>query len=264
MKRHLYVWHRRLGVLTCAVVFSWSLSGFFHPLMSWIKPGPAKMFLKPGPIPQEGIDLSPGEALRRNRLGTFRDLNIIRFEGRTWYQVRIADAGPFIYLDARDGSSLENGEARYATWLARQYLQDFSSPVSEVREVREFDTEYKLINRLLPVHRVQFQRGDGMRAFVDTSTGLLGTLIDNTRGRLMWVFSNFHNWNWLGFNEKVRIAGLMTFALLTVAVAISGLLVYAFFWKSLKPATDGAITHRTNLRMYHRRMGIAVSVTLLM
>ena len=46
-------------------------------------------------------------------------------------------------------------------------------PVKEVEQVRDFDQEYNVVNKLLPVDRVQFGRPDHMSAIGDTSSDLL-------------------------------------------------------------------------------------------
>ncbi|MDX2034288.1 MAG: PepSY-associated TM helix domain-containing protein [Blastocatellia bacterium] len=264
MKRYFYLWHRYLGIAACAVVFVWSVSGFLHPLMSWTQPRPAKMMLPPTPLKAERLGIAPAEALTRNGLQRIRDFNVVSFDGQSYYQVKTADEAPLVYLNTRDGGLLANGDERYAIWLARQYLQEFDAPVMGVALVRDFDHEYKIINKLLPVYRVQFGRADGMRAYVDTSTGLLGTLNNNFKGRLLWLFSNLHNWDWLSFSDTARIAALVTFTIATMAMAISGLLVYGFFWRSFKPVTEKTRTTRNWLKQYHRRLGVTVSATMLL
>lgn len=264
MKRYFYLWHRYLGIAACAVVFVWSISGFLHPLMSWTQPRPAKMMLPPAPVKAEVVGVAPAQALAQNGLQNIRDFNLVSFDGQSFYQVKTANDAPLVYLNTRDGAMLPNGDERYAIWLAQQYLQEFNAPVTGVAIVRDFDHEYKIINKLLPVYRVQFARADGMRAYVDTSTGLLGTLDNNFKGRLLWLFSNLHNWDWLSFSDKARIAVLVLFALVTMAMAISGLLVYGFFWKSFKPLSANNRNTRNWLKQYHRRLGVTVSLTMLL
>lgn len=264
MKRNFYIWHRYLGIVACAVVFVWSLSGFLHPLMSWTQPRPAKMMLPPVPLKAEAVSITPAQALAQNNLASIRDFNVVSYGGQSYYQIKTVDDAPLVYLNTRDGSLLPNGDERYAIWLAQQYLQEFKAPVTGVELVRDFDHEYKIINKLLPVYRVQFARADGMRAYVDTSTGLLGTLDNNFKGRLLWLFSNLHNWDWLNFSDKARIGVLVLFALVTMIMAISGLLVYGFFWKSFKPLSANNHNTRNWLKQYHRRLGVTVSLTMLL
>lgn len=264
MKRNFYLWHRYLGIATCAVVFVWSISGFLHPLMSWTQPRPAKMMLPPAPLKAESLGVTPAEALQKNNLTQLKDFNIVSFNNQSYYQVNTHEDAPLTYLSTRDGALLENGDDQYAVWLARQYLQEFNAPVTNVAAVRDFDHEYKIINKLLPVYRVQFARGDGMRAYVDTSTGLLGTLDNHFKARLLWLFSNLHNWDWLSFSDTARISVLVLFSLIAIAMAISGLLVYGFFWKTFKPLNEHTRNTRNLLKKYHRRIGVTVSITMLL
>ena len=264
LKKSFYVWHRYLGIVTCAVVFLWSVSGFLHPLMSWLQPRPRLMRIVTPALKADGLRVAPQEAFARHDLTRYEDFQLVTWEGNSYYQVRTETDLPLRYFDTRDGAELAGGDRQYAVWLARQYLQDFQSPVTEVERVRDFDREYKVINKLLPVYRVQFDRPDQMRAYVDTSSGLLGTLIDRTKGRLMALFVTLHNWDWVGGGDRLRVALLVTFTSLVALMAISGLLVYGVFWKTFRPLTAKTDQPRNRLKRYHRRLGLTVSVTMIL
>lgn len=264
LKKNFYIWHRYLGIVTCAVVFAWSLSGALHPLMSWFQPRPAKMMIDRPPLRPGDFGVSPEQALMLNRIGTYEDFNVVSFDEGTYYQVRTGPDRELLYFDTRDGVALAGGDEKYAVWLARNYLQDFSSPVSAVSVVSDFDREYKVINKLLPVYRVGFERDDQMRAYVDTSSGMLGTLINGTKGKMMAVFVNLHNWDWVGVSDRLRIGLLVTFASLVVVMALSGLIVYGLFWKTFRPLTGSMDTPRNRLKRYHRVLGLTVSVTMML
>lgn len=260
MKRQFYLWHRWLGLFACLAAVVWCFSGFLHPIMSWTQPRPPVMFLKSPPISSAALGVSLDTALRQQQIKTFADFNLVSFNGSAFYQVK-TDAGVWRYLNVGDGQELADGDKQYAVHLARAYLNDQQSPVTGIEEIKEFDSEYKLINKLLPVYKVSFARDDGMRAYVDTTTGNLSTLVNNTKGRLMWLFSVFHNWEFVGFNDTFRRAAQILFSLITFCVAVSGIAVYALFWKKFKSQpVDG----RSRLRKYHRLIGISVSVTMLM
>lgn len=232
--------------------------------MSWLQPRPVKMTLRPSALNKADFEVSLPQALMFNQLESYQDFNIVTFDEETYYQVRTATDRPWRYLSTRDGGELADGDRKYAIWLARQYLQDFRSPVIEVTPVTRFDREYKIINKLLPVYRVQFERADQMRAYVDTTSGLLGTLNNRTKGVLMALFVNLHNWDWVGVSDRLRIALLVTFASLVVVMAISGLLVYGLFWQTFRPLTGRADNTRNRFKRYHRRLGLAVSVTMIL
>jgi ABC-type glycerol-3-phosphate transport system permease component len=266
LKKIFYVWHRYLGIVTCAVVLLWSVSGFLHPLMSWLQPRPKLMRIASPALKVDDFGATPQEAFARHDLTRYQDFQVIRLEGRPYYQVRTEPDRPLRYFSTRDGAELLEGDRQYAVWLARQYLQDFQSPVTEVQLVTDFDREYKVINKLLPVYRVQFDRPDQMRAYVETTSGLLGTLVDRTKGRLMALFVALHNWDWVvgaGGGNWLRISLLVTFTSLVALMAISGILVYGFFWKTFRPLTTKTDQPRNRLKRYHRRLGLTVSVTMI-
>lgn len=265
MKKNFYLWHRRLGFMACFAAFLWCVSGFFHPIMSWTQPRPAAMFLEPTKVAVGDAPLSPAEAFTRNGIARFRTFHLVKFGDTTFYQVQTQGKPELTYIDTATGAALPNGDARYAEHLAREFLKDFQSPVASVRRLDDFDDNYKSINRLLPVYKVTFDRRDGMAAYIDTGGSRLSTLEHSLKRRLSWVFTTFHNFEFVGSNERLRIAVLILFALTTFGVAASGITVYGLFWKRFRARNVQAdATPRGRFRKYHRSIGIAVSVAMLM
>ncbi|MFX5130564.1 hypothetical protein ABTC50_20585, partial [Acinetobacter baumannii] len=78
-------------------------------------------------------------------------------------------------------------DADYATLLARHYLGDQQAAIKASRIITEFDDEYVYINRLLPVWRIDFDRPDGMRVYVDTGTAKLGAMVDDRKAMLSQI-----------------------------------------------------------------------------
>jgi uncharacterized iron-regulated membrane protein len=262
MKKRLYSWHRWLGVLPCAAIFLWCVSGFSHPLMNWTQPRPKVRALPAHTLSGDNFNTALDAALKRNNIAEFKSLNIISFNNRTYYQIKTDDNAAPLYLDAQTGELLADGDQLYAVHVARGYLQDFQAKVTNVERLREFNDDYREINRLLPVYQITFDRADGMRAYVDTNGAKLSTLVNNTKYRLNWFFGFFHNWNFLPASDTVRLSFIVSFALLTFIAAMSGILVYGFFWTSFSKTANGA-NGRGWLRKYHRRIGIYVAITML-
>jgi hypothetical protein len=284
MKKRFYVIHKWLGIVACAAVFAWSVTGFLHPLMSWTQPRPAQPFLKRGVLTPEQFKVPLSAALAQNNIKTLGGFNVVSFNGAAYYQIlpanqtaqTMSDAGADchssvvsqtineetpLYLSVADGGLLPEGDQRYAEYLARHFADEKNAPVKSQRLVTDFDESYRAVNRLLPVYEVAFDRADGLKAFVDTGASQLGTLVDTRKARLQWAFTSFHNLELAGMPNRTRqvfITLLMSAVFLT---ALSGLIVYGLFWRVW--GKQKAETSRSVVRKYHRSIGVVVSVFLL-
>lgn len=259
-KRELYVWHRRLGLVCCIAIITWSLSGICHPLMNWMQPRPVKSSSPLQPITIDQLKLHPEEVLKCHHIERFDSFSIISFSGHTYYRVKLHRTDPALYFDAQDGSLLEGGDLVYAAHLAREYLADRTHAIKSIERLTEFDLEYGKINRLLPVYKVIFDRSDGMRVYVDTDGARLGTLVNDTKGKLAWFFETLHNWAFFGSNERWRHLAALFFASLASFTALSGLLIYGILWR--RYSAIGRTNHRGSLQRYHRQLGLIVSIAM--
>lgn len=264
MKKRFYIWHRWLGILSCLAVLMWSLTGLLHPVMSWTQPQPATQFVRSAPLSADTLRVPLQEVLARNNVAEFKSLNIVSFEGRAYYQVEPAGVEMPLYFDITDGGALKNGDQRYAVYLARAFSGDRESEITGTERLTGFDGEYQSVNRLLPVYRVGFARPDRVRAYVETNSSRLGTLVNNRKSWFQWAFTSFHNWGLFGLSEPYRSIGIMFFMLLTFAAAASGVFVYLLFWKRFKGQAEANGSKRGRLRKYHRSIGIIVALMTLM
>jgi PepSY-associated TM region len=287
MKKQFYIFHKWFGIIACAAVFAWSLTGFLHPIMSWTQPRPTQNVLKLTPLEADNFRVSLGEALAENKIKTFGGFNIVSFNGDSFYQIlpenkevtmfqpkdgegeschssiisSSISAEPPIYLSVSTGEKLTDGDEKYAEFLARYFADEKKAEIKSTKLVTDFDLEYKTVNRLLPVYEVAFERGDGMKAYVDTQSSKLGTLIDARKSWLQWTFVNFHNLEFAGMPNLTRQITITIFMSLVFLTSLSGLIVYGLFWRSY--GKNKVETSRSLLRKYHRSIGVVVSVFLL-
>jgi len=249
-------WHRRLGLVALTGVVLWCVSGVLHPIMTRLQPEPAnaRTALR---VPALGPGPRPADVLRANGIGTVADLRVVALDGEPAYQVTLPDEPERRYFAFKDGARLADGDRRYAERLARGYLGEAQAAVAAARLVTEFGYEYPYINRLLPVWRVEFDRPDHMRAFVDTRTGRLGALSHDAHAISSATFSVLHRWLWLDrLSPAVRLAVLSALIAAVLSVTAMGAWLYVIRWQ------DTAA--QWNLRRVHRVAGITVSVVVLM
>ena len=265
IKSSFYKWHRVLGLIALVPVIFWTLSGLSHPFMSnWFRPQIAKEVFKP--LLQSEIKpvLSIQQIMDKNNLSELRNFSLINFKKGSYYQVLGRDS-VYKYYSAMDGVLLPNGDAQYAEYLARFFTQDSVSALKSMRLQTAFDDEYQPINHLLPVWKVSFNRPDGMDVYVETGQSRMGTFNNNTRKAFLWLFEQFHTWQFLAVmaGDTFRNVFLLVIMCIMLCSLISGLTIYGMFWKKFKAmrqsqkarsAEDKRFIHR-----FHRQIGLIVS-----
>ena len=269
IKRGFYKWHRILGLISLVPVIFWTISGLSHPFMSnWFRPFIPQEVFKPLNQQQMAPKFTLQEVLDKNQISRLRNFGLINLDKGTFYQVLNADSS-YTYYSANNGNVLVNGDQQYATYLARYFTQDSVSAVKSITVQRTFDGTYQPINRLLPVWKVSFDRADGMDIYVETSQSRLGTFNNNTRKAFLWIFRQFHNWEFLANagGEKFRICVLLVVVTLMLVSLLSGITVYGLFWNRFKQiqqkrkangSEDKRFIHR-----FHRQLGLIVSFVML-
>lgn len=260
IKQKVYAWHRTIGIITIIPVIFWTLSGLMHPFMAhFFKPTITNERLESKPIDKTQLKLSIQDVLKTNKITEFKNFRIVSFDNSTFYQVKTAK-GELIYFNASDAKKLENGDQKYAHWLSRYFLDDQESPIEKTDLVTEFTSQYKYINRYLPVYKTTFNRLDGMEVYVETASSKLATYNPKSRQAFIWFFDTFHNWSFIDWisNNSIRIVVMFVFLSIIFFSAISGILIYGLFWKQFKK-TD-SLNPKKGLRKYHRQIGIWISL----
>ena len=259
----MYSWHRILGIMTIIPVIFWTCSGLSHPIIAhWFKLQIAHEYIKPAAIHNGQVKLSVNQVLSKNGINLFKNFRIIGFQGKTFYQVKDRK-NEEQYFSAEDGVKLPDGGRLYAEYLSRYFLGDSTSKVVSITPVTTFTDEYKYINRLLPVWKVSFDRKDKMDVYVETSQSRLANYNDTNRKVFLWIFSNFHSYEFIAkiTNNTARYVLVLILASIVIFSTLSGLLIYGFLWKKFKkPVTGQKVGF---LRKYHRSIGIWTSIVTL-
>jgi hypothetical protein len=264
-KSNFYKWHRMLGLTALVPVIFWTISGLSHPFMSnWFRPFIAQEVYNQQVQSKIKPVLTIQQVMDQNHITELRNFSLVCFNKIAYYQV-IGKDSSYNYYAANTGNLLKNGDELYATWLARFFTQDSVSAIKGPKLQRTFDGAYQPINHLLPVWKVSFARPDGMDIYIETAQSRMGTFNNNTRKALLWVFEEFHTWDFLAAigGDTFRLIVLLIIVTIMFLSLLSGLTVYGFFWKKFKTAaqnrkarngTDKRFTHR-----YHRQIGLIVS-----
>jgi hypothetical protein len=290
IRKKIYQWHRTLSLIVAIPVILWAMSGFMHPIMTIFRPGVAKQTYTAPTIDSSQLKVSLSEALRINNFPNINSFRIIQIKGNHFYQIKVPGEKKLQYISTRDGKLLYDGDNLYARYLAKYFLSGDSKAktsnyppaslgkqeeaegdccamatkavlsgnndalVNKVTFQEDFDSEYKAINRLLPVYRVDFKREDNIRIYVETANDRLGLAFDNTRSFLDTMFQLFHNLSWLNALGKGRLVIEIVIMSLTFLTALMG--IYIFFTTKSKSVSDKPLP---KARRNHRYTSIFAS-----
>jgi len=285
MKRKLYLLHRRLSIVIAIPVLLWASSGLMHPIMTNIRPAVVTQVYVPVVVPAGRAFLPLDSVLLRRRIDSIAAVRLVHIDTSWFYQVRMVGGGAPTYVSCTSGKVLPMGDWLYAQWLARYFLEGggghgSSGPVDDccgaatdavlhpasgaavgnVSFLTAFDNEYKSINRLLPVYRVDFERADGIRVYVETTQDRFSFAMDRRRAVFDTFFRICHLWGWLDWLGRGRMVVEVCFALTAFVTAVLG--VWIFFATRRSPG--GGKRKTRGGRRWHRVTAIvAVVFTLL-
>lgn len=257
--RHLYRWHRLLGIVTVVPVIMWTLSGLSHPLMSnLLRPAIAHETVPTPPLRAEALAVPVAQVLARHHLAAVQNLRVVQYHRQPYYQV--ADfRGRLRYFAAATGQELPAGDRAYAEDVARYLLADSTSAVASAERLTHYTAEYKFINRLLPVWKITLARPDGMAVFIETGQSRLGTFNNRARTTFLWVFGMLHNWDFLDALPRPLHLGIMlVFTTIIWLSALSGLVIYGLVRPKLRQPRS-AQDRVGWLRRRHRTLGLWVA-----
>jgi len=206
------------------------------------------------------IKFSAKQVALKNKISIFQNLGIKVLEGQPYYT--LTQQNKQLFFNATNGVQLDNGAVTYASYLAKYYLGNKQAKITNVEVVTNFTGEYKVINRHLPAYKVSFDDKAKTDVFVHIPSGGLGTINNNFKRTQLWIFSNFHNWDFLGDNHTIKPFFIFTLSLATLIVGILGLYIYFVNKKKFKKQKKGV--ERLKRRNIHRYISVPSSVFFIM
>lgn len=219
----LMPWHKRLALLACLGIFSWAGSGMLHPLMGYLQPRPQTMATPQQVLPLDNLR-SPAQVLGAAGVAQVQGLRLLVLAGEPYYQARLAGELQPRYWHARSGQAVELAGA-HAESLARHYLGR-DEPLAYAGSIERFTSEYAFINRLLPVARVDTQRDDQLRLYVDLFHDRLGTLVDERKAWFSAFFQTMHSFRWLDAAGPLRPVLMLVLLASIVSATLFGVALF--------------------------------------
>lgn len=296
MRKNIYKWHRQLSLIIAIPVVLWAASGFMHPVMTNIRPRVGTQWLSSRPIDSSKLIVPLQDALLKNNIDTIHNVRIVKMANNWFYQVQLPGQPVLQYFSTQTGMILKKGDELYARYLAKQFLQGVKQPdktttalsaltantgassfdcclnttvsimndtadaeVTRVTLVKQFDDEYKYINRLLPAYKVNFDRSDGIRIYVETSGDRFAFAVDDNRAAFDTFFRLFHTLSWLDFLGKGKLVIEIAIMLIAFLTTLMGIYIFCIT-KTKKDNGNGIQKARRN----HRWTSIIIALFTLM
>ncbi len=233
-------WHRSVGIAVSLSTLLFVVSAEWHLLGSERRSVPPTLH-----NPINPAQLALPDSVRH---GTWAQINLVQMDGRTYYQLQNAqhkttvqgepahhaakpDADkakiPALYVRADNGEMLRDGARDHAVWLAGRYSGLPAAQVTAVTQVTKFAGEYGFINKRLPVWRVDYATPEHQTYYVETGSGALAAVVQDSARWEGWSFSYLHKFKWLDFAGKnVRDFVAAVFGFGNLAVAVLGLWMF--------------------------------------
>ena len=258
IKRNIYKWHRWLSIAIAIPVIMWTTSGIMHPIMTSFKPNIKTQFIKSEALDTSKITISLKDALEKNKIDSIINFRIVKLDSKYYYQIKLQGEEELIYLSATDGNLYSHGDTEYAIQIARELLGDTSKVIS-TNIIKNFDEEYVYINRFLPVYKVNFEREDGIRIYVDTYGSRMALAMDDGRRTFNIFFVSFHSFGFLDGLGDFRLFVLVLLSSLALVTACMG--IYIWFVIARKNRSKN---EKTKYRRWHGKLAIFTSITTLL
>lgn len=254
LARWSYSKHRWLAILAAISLFIWGLSGLTHIAMVLF--GPQQVEFMP---PQRPLDLSGTRPIADTLAfaGIRRAVAIRTVPGpqTSLLQITGDPMQPRRYFDLASGRELVDHDRAQAIFLARHFLGE-RRPITSIALQREFDAEYPMVNRLLPVWRVRFAGNDQVTAYVHTETSSLAAVNNRTKTRLQSLFQALHTWEWVPDSmDWLRVGVIVLMVSSLAAMGVTGIAMLVTIRRKKRA---------TGVRGWHRMSGYVLALPLLM
>ncbi|MBB4821034.1 putative iron-regulated membrane protein [Pseudomonas alcaligenes] len=262
MKRHLYLWHRWLGIGLCLFMALWFVSGVVMLFVGYPKLTQAER-LAPLPPLAAGCCVEPGVALAASgRSEAPSSLRLVSIAGEPRYLLGYRDAN--LAVDARDGSLLAAQGPLQALASARSFSGAEAHYLEGVDE--DLWSHSRALDADRPLHKVRVDDTARSLLYVSSRTGEV--VRDASRAERAWNYLGA----WLHWLYPLRggvLDGLWAniviyLSLAATAMAVLGAVVGLLRWRFSRPYRSGSRSpYPAGFARWHHLTGLGFGLLLI-
>ncbi|MGX5724939.1 PepSY domain-containing protein [Metapseudomonas otitidis] len=237
MKRHLYLWHRWLGIALCLFMALWFVSGIVMLYVGYPKLTQAERLQHQAPLACTGC-VSPTQALQAAGGEPPRSLRLAQVAGQPRYLLGHASGNRAV--DARSGQVLDGVGTAEALGIARHFGGAEADHLGLVEE--DLWSHSRALDADRPLHRVQLHDAAGTQLYLSSRTGEV--VRDASAHERAWnLLGAWLHWLYPlrgGWLDGAWSNIVIYLALAATLMALLGMVVGLLRWRFSKPYRSGS------------------------
>ncbi|MDU9412650.1 PepSY domain-containing protein [Pseudomonas sp. zfem005] len=262
MKRHLYLWHRWLGIGLCLFMALWFVSGVVMLFVGYPKLTQAER-LAPLPPLATGCCVEPAVALAASgRSEAPSSLRLVSIAGEPRYLLGYRDAN--LAVDARDGVLLGAQGPLQALASARSFSGAEAHYLEGVDE--DLWSHSRALDADRPLHKVRVDDAAGSLLYLSSRTGE----VVRDAGRMERGWNYLGAWlHWLyplrgGVLDGLWANIVIYLSLAATAMAVLGAVVGLLRWRFSRPYRSGSRSpYPAGFARWHHLTGLGFGLLLI-
>ncbi len=234
--------HRWVSIVISLFTLMFTGSGAFHVFKKFTPDTRDKFFTQNIFTPADAaFDIHQLQAAIGVK--TITNISLVKMDGSNYWQVfnqsgktvngvdlmknKTVPRPSGLYVSTNDYSLLNDGETKYANYLASLFSGYQAKEIVKTEAITKFEDEYGFVNKRLPVWRIKYNTSSKERFYVETSSGKMAAYVndnDLVEGYSFALFHKHHFMDWGG--KEVRDFSTMFWAMSQIAVVVIGLILY--------------------------------------
>ncbi len=229
-------WHRRLGNVFFLTSILFAFSGVYHIAIQFLPAFNEQVYFDNSQFTTDELPpdftrffhkISPQEKL----VG----LSSAKFNNNLYLRASLLDKANQMtvrHINAADFDVENNGDMKYATYLANIYSENNGSEFAKCYYLLKYDDEYVATNKRLPIVKVAYEKNNHERFFIDPATGRLVSRIVDGDIWERYSFAFFHKhyfWGKILGQESAKTLGGITTVISAIGfifLTIAGLILF--------------------------------------
>jgi len=148
-------------------------------------------------------------------------------KGKDLMKAKEVAAPSAIYINTNDYSMLEQGETKYANYLATKFSKHQPNEIQKTLAITKFEDEYGFVNKRLPVFKVSYATNSNERYYVETASGKLSLRVDDKDVVEGYSFALLHKHEFMAWAGKsVKDISTMFWAMAQIVLVVFGFILY--------------------------------------